>query len=279
MWSRNELPYFFGLSCLTRKPRQVVIAQPSFPLYEMHCRYENIPYEIWPLDKDFNYSLDLLPKLNDPSLLIFASPNNPCGNALKKTDLVTILSKNPQTLVLADEAYFEYNDPEEEYLDLLSRFDNLIILRTFSKTLAAAGIRIGYMVGAKAYIEQFHKLRLPFLINSFTIEAAKIFLEEKVCRDFVEKLVHHVVSEREKMSLALSQMRIDFVPSKANFFMLRFDSNEKAELVNQRLLKEGILARTIYKGPRLKGCLRLSIGTTEENELVLATLKAMRVDL
>ena len=95
------------ISCLTKKiTGNVIIAQPSFPLYEGHCQYDGIPYQIWPLNDDLEYDLSKLPEVTKNSLVIFASPNNPVGNIFPKKDLASLLSKYPDSIFMADEAYF-----------------------------------------------------------------------------------------------------------------------------------------------------------------------------
>jgi histidinol-phosphate/aromatic aminotransferase/cobyric acid decarboxylase-like protein len=158
------------MSTLTRAMKgKLVIARPSFPLYESHARGEGIAYETWDLDENLEYSLNKLPHMPTGSILIFASPNNPVGNVLEKKDLATLCAQHPQSLIIADEAYFEFAD--ESYTSLLEEHSNLLLLRTCSKTLGAAGLRLGYMLGAAPLIAELKKMRLPYLLNIFTIAA------------------------------------------------------------------------------------------------------------
>jgi len=265
-----------AISCLSRKIiGKVIIAQPSFPLYESHCQYDGIPYEIWPLSNDLEYDLSLLPQVPEHSLIIFASPNNPVGNALKKQDLQHLLEKHPTSIFLADEAYFEFAD--EQYTDLLSKHSNLIILRTCSKTLGAAGIRLGYIIAHQDYISIFKKLRLPYLLNQFTLVAAEVFLKDNSLHAFVEKNVNSTKKERDQLISALSEISKDsgftVKRSQANFFLMRWKDQKSCLHAYQQLIEEGILVRNISAGPGLEGCLRVTVGTSYENEAFIRAAK------
>jgi len=264
------------ISCLSRKIQgKVIIARPSFPLYESHCQYDGIPYEVWPLNDDLEYDLKKLPEVPKHSLIIFASPNNPVGNALSKNDLEHLLAEHPTSIFLADEAYFEFAD--EQYTDLLSKYSNLIILRTCSKTLGAAGIRLGYVIAHHDYISIFQKLRLPYLLNQFTLVAAEAFLTDTSLHEFVEKNVNQTKQERNNLIASLSQIaetsNFKVKDSQANFFLMKWNSQQECLDAYKQLVGEGILVRNISAGPGLEGCLRVTVGNTDENKAFLQAAK------
>ena len=145
---------------------KVIVARPSFMQYESHLMYSGQEYTAWELDEHLDYDLDKFPECPAGSLVIFASPNNPVGNVLELAQLEILLSENPDSMFIADEAYFEYAD--FVYTDLLKRFSNVIIVRTFSKTMNAAGIRLGYALGHPDIIKHLRKVRLPYILNRFT---------------------------------------------------------------------------------------------------------------
>lgn len=254
-------------------PGKVVIARPSFALYEGHCKYDGINYETWDLDENLEYSMEKLPELPAGSLVVFASPNNPVGNVLAKEDLITLLKENPETLFISDEAYFEFSkDPST---DLLKEYSNLMIIRTFSKTMGAAGVRLGYMIAAPEYINQVRKLMLPFLINQFSYIAAKQVLSNKSTLDGFQETVDMIIRERdmmhEKLSVIGKTKGFTSKESGANFLLLRWDNDEACQTAYKHLVESGILTRNVSKGPGLAGCLRLTMGTPEQNSRVLET--------
>lgn len=262
------------LNSFCRTSPQVVVARPSFPLYEMHLRYENIPYEAWLLNDELEYDLNLLPKMKAGSVLIIATPNNPVGNQLKLNDLETILQNHPETLVIADEAYLEYcNTPATP---LLEEYANLLIVRTFSKTFGAAAIRLGYLLGHESYIAQIKKLVLPFLINPFTEIAILTILEDANLLKEIKTQADATIQERERMfpELEILSKQASFLvkPSTSNFFLLKFKNQETCDHAYHQLLENKILVRNVSKGPNLAGCIRLTIGSPAENDQVLSCL-------
>lgn len=261
---------FMGV--LSRAMRgRMIIARPSFPLYESQCAVEGLSYEVWPLTETLDYDLRLLPQVPSGSLIIFASPNNPVGNTLAKADLDRMLREHKDSLIIADEAYFEFAD--EVYTDLLAKYANLVIVRTCSKTLGAAGLRLGYSLASKAITAELKKARLPFLLNHFTIAAAGEFLEPRFIETVVAQRVSDLRRERARVYAALQELAVQkgfFVkPSMANFFLVRWPTQERCLAAYQGLIKQGILVRNISGGRGLSGCLRISLGTTAQDDAML----------
>ncbi len=260
------------LSLFSRnKEAKVVVARPSFALYESHCRYDGIDYQAWPLNDDLQYDIDLMPELPKGSLVTFASPNNPVGNVLPKTQLKELLVRYPEVLFIADEAYFEF--ASEPYTSLLEDHSNLMLIRTFSKTLGAASLRLGYLVAAKEYIAQVRKMMLPYLVNRFTLVAAIEVLKDKDVLSQFLRTVEQTIEQRQYLKKNLDEFgckqSFKVVPSQANFLLLRYDSDEEKEKAYRYLISKGILLRDVSKGPGLSGCLRLTVGTEEENSAVI----------
>lgn len=253
----------------------MVCARPSFALYESHLNYEGIPYQAWPLNADLEYDVALLPELRPGSVVIFASPNNPVGNALPYTEFAKLLAAHPEVLFLADEAYFEYAD--RPYTDLLSQHSNVLLLRTFSKTLGAAGVRIGYILAHPALLAPLRKLRLPFLLNHFAIATAETILEDSATQAYLAKIKSNALAQRQLVDAELRRLgaRDGFKvkASEANFLLLRWPDNDLALAAYHKLIRAGILVRNVMGGPGLAGCLRVTIGSEAEN---LALLNAMR---
>ncbi len=250
------------------------IARPSFPHYEAHCLYEGIPFEPWLLTQELEYDLPALDGLADGSVVIFASPNNPVGNSLSSDQLAQLLSRHPQSLFIADEAYFEYLP--ENYGPLLASYSNLILVRTFSKTLAAAGVRIGYVVGSPIYLDQLRKVRPPFLLNAFQNICLDELLGNPATEKHIARVVAHTNAEKQKLTQWFESngpaKGFTAKESQANFFLLRWADPAKAQDAYQHLLKSGIQVRNVSQGPGLAGCLRVTIGTQSENQAFCTAL-------
>ncbi len=265
------------LSIFGPKASKVVLARPSFPLYESHCKGSGIPYEPWTLNSDLEYDLEGLPALPPRSLVLFASPNNPVGNILPRQTLRELLTKYPETLFIGDEAYLEF--ASEPYTELLREFSNLMLIRTFSKTMGAAGIRLGYLVAAPEYIHQVRKLMLPFLINRFTLAAVPLVLEDVTARNQFQGVIDMTITERDRLAKELSDLGTRFAfqvkNSQANFLLVRFSTQEACMAMYQHLVTSGILVRNISGGTQLTGCLRVTVGTPDENTRVIETFKSL----
>lgn len=257
-----------------RHPGRLVIARPSFPLYEAHAAYSGAEFTPWNLNADLEYDINMLPPLGAGSVVLFASPNNPVGNSLPSKDLKTLLQKYPDTLFFADEAYFEFSD--DTFTNLLADHHNLLIVRTFSKALGAAGLRLGYIMGSETLVQEIAKLRVPYMLNQFSLVAAKTVMESTEMREFFGRSVEQIKSERQRVYetvLPLSKKH-GFVtkPTQANFILLRWPSTAAANVVYQRLVERGVLIRNVSGAPGLAGCLRMTISTPDENKLFLKAL-------
>ncbi len=258
----------------SKKETRFILAKPSFPLYEMSCRYQGLPFESWNLNNELEYDTKLLPHLSPPSVVMFASPNNPVGNTLPYETLETLLKENPQTLFVADEAYYEFVD--RSYLDLLEKYPHLVILRTFSKAMGAAGIRLAYTLGSGGFIKELKKLALPFIINSFTEHAFSIALTEPNFAPMIQENVQLIIKEREKLGATLSRWASDktfkVYPSQANFFLLEETQPFYLEHLYNKLIEEKIQIRKI-RLPGQKGGFRVTVGTPEENKQLVEAMK------
>ncbi len=250
---------------------KVVVARPSFALYESHCSYEGIPFESWPLDSALEYDETLLPQLPNGSMVVFASPNNPVGNVLSVERLESLLIEYPNVLWVGDEAYCEFS--KDSYAPLLGNHSNLIIVRTFSKTLGAAGIRLGYVMASPIIIELLKKPRVPFLLNQFSIAAALEVFENADLENVFKKIIQNAISERTRVATNLKEVGLahgfQVKSSEANFVLVRWPSTEQSTRMYNALVAKGILVRNVAKAPGLAGCLRISIGTEQENNSLL----------
>jgi histidinol-phosphate aminotransferase len=200
-------------------------------------------------------------------MLWLCSPNNPTGNSIAQEILVA-LCQAFQGLVVVDEAYADFSS-QESAVGLLTRFEHLVVLQTLSKAWGMAGIRLGIAMGDPELIALLHKIKPPYNVNSLTQAAAGAALDHEA---LMVQQVTILRQERDKLAAALQCLEnvIKVWPSEANFLLIRF---EDAEAVFQYLLARGIVVRNRSRVPMLEQCLRITVGTPEENSILLAALE------
>ena len=218
-----------------------------------------------------SYDLEALLKARKESqapLTIVCSPNNPTGTSLAPDD-VERLCREGDGLVVIDEAYHEFAG--RTVVPLLDRHPNLVVLRTFSKAMALAGLRVGYLLASPGLVREVDKARLPYNLDFFAQAAAIAALEEK---DVLARRVHRLVAERERLLARLGDLPgVRAWRSDANFFLLEcLAADPKAVFAG--LLRRGVLVRDVTSYPMLSRCLRVSVGSERENDALLHALGA-----
>lgn len=237
----------------------VAIADPSGPGAPESLR----------MTSGFRYDVeDLLAtrRACEASITIVCSPNNPTGTSLSLAD-VERLCREDDSLVVIDEAYHEFSG--ETVVPLLERHPNLVVLRTFSKAMALAGLRVGYLLASPELVREVDKARLPYNLNFFSQMAAIAALEEK---DVLATSVRRLVAERERLLARLADVPgVRAWPSDANFFLLEcLSADPKAVFAS--MLRRGVLVRDVTSYPMLGRCLRVSVGNEDENDAFLHAL-------
>jgi histidinol-phosphate aminotransferase len=204
----------------------------------------------------------------DIDIVMLASPNNPTGDTLSE-DFVLALLDASDAVVLIDQAYVEFADARFDMTRHLERHANLVLLRTFSKAWALAGVRLGYLLASEAVVGELCKVRQPYSVDAFSALAGRAAL---AASQEVAACVRESVAERGRVAAALAALPGATVfASEANFILFRI---EGAHSIWQRLYDEdGILLRDFSAAPRLTDCLRVSIGTPRENDELIAALR------
>jgi histidinol-phosphate aminotransferase len=248
----------------------VIICQPTFTIYNLLASgLGRKPSSVF-LNQDMTYNSDQIldtSRQYPKSLLILCSPNNPTGTALTEEMAWKILETHTGFVIL-DQAYVEFGGFNA--LPLLKEYPNLIITRTFSKACSGAGLRLGYMLGAPEVLLELNKIKLPYNINFFSLHAAQMILSH---RKKIEQTVAYIKAEREKVFAALKSLPLENVyPSAANFICVRCSS--KNALFEYMRDKGDILLRDVSSYPLLENCLRISIGTAQENEKMIDCMKS-----
>lgn len=265
----NELSYLLGL-CVIRKGTPVVLPRPMFSLYEKVARlYDASLVQVGPRD-DFSFDADALVvavRSHRPALTVIATPNNPTGMAMRYEELRAVVAAAPG-IVVVDEAYAEFNS-EPSATGLLTEHTNLLVMRTFSKAMGLAGLRLGYLLGRSELVHELRKARLPFVVDPLAEEAAMLLLEHP---EVLRRRVDELSASRAYLQQILAALPgVQVVPSQANFVIFRAPV-EPAELMT-RLADAGILIRDMGGYPELRGFVRVNAGTPSENRTFLAALK------
>jgi histidinol-phosphate aminotransferase len=245
---------------------QILTVRPGFSIYKRVSSIMNIKVKEVPLKHDFRYDGDdILEKSKDVKMIILCSPNNSTGTVLKTKDIERI-AQNFQGMVAVDEAYYEFHKKTAQ--KLIKKFNNLVILRTFSKALGLASIRLGYLLGGDEMVKILSKAKLPFSLGIFQQAAGEVILEKK---EFIKQRVSRIIKERDWLFGELKKIKgIHPIPSHANFIL--FESQKFSGKDLYRILFEsGVLVRT-FDDPDLKNMVRVTVGTHEENELFLEKL-------
>jgi histidinol-phosphate aminotransferase len=208
-------------------------------------------------------------QLHRPDVVFLCSPNNPTGNSNSAEEVIAICEASP-ALVILDEAYVEFSG--RGHLRLVEECDNLVITRSFSKSWRLAGARIGYLVAPPRIIDEVQKVRLPYHFSALSQATVLTALNHA---DEIMGTIETIAFERTKMYDELTSLRgVTPFPSEANFILFRCDGRPATE-VWQDLLDKGILLRDFSETPGCENCLRVSVGTHEENEKFLEALSTL----
>jgi len=254
-------------------PGKVILsAEPGFVMYQMIATFCGMKYVGVPLDKtDFSLDMPAMLQAMDefhPSVVFLAYPNNPTGNLYSEQDVRRIIEAAPG-LVVVDEAYAPFTD--STFMSALGEYDNLLVMRTVSK-MGLAGLRLGLLAGPEAWLSEFEKLRLPYNINTLTQKSAAFALEHQ---DVFDQQTQIIREQRERMLSALDGLTgLTVYPSQANFILVR-TAKDQAKKIHTGLKEEGILIKLMAGAVVLEDCLRITIGTEEENSQVIQALKKL----
>ena len=246
------------------------IFPPTYGMYSVSAAINNVEVIELSVENDFQLpSFDSIKdQLRSGGLLFICSPNNPTGNVISKKAIQN-MADNFSGLVVVDEAYIDFS-AEKSTLSLLNETPNLVVLQTFSKAWGLAGLRVGMAFASEEIISILNKIKPPYNINTLSQkEALKALTRSSVTEDQIES----IKKEREKLSVELKQLDnvVQVFPSEANFILVEF---ENSEALFNTLIEKGIIVRNRSK--LVKGCIRITVGTPEENTLLLNTLKEMK---
>ena len=260
-----DLPY----RCFCRPGIDNVVAiEPTYGMYKVCADINDTEYRPVLLDENYNVSASrILEACDDNTKIVWlCSPNNPTGNNLNREEIEAIL-QNFDGIVIVDEAYSDFSNAKPFRHDL-AKYPNLIVLNTLSKAWGCAAIRLGMAFASKEIIQLFNKVKYPYNVNLLTQKQAMQILSDPVS---VTKWVKILVEERELMVSAFRKLPIceKVYPSNANFFLAKVTD---AQTIYDYLIDKGIVVRNRNKVQLCGNCLRITIGTREENSKLLSAL-------
>jgi len=266
----DELIQIIALA-VAQSDKTILAPEPGFVMYKIIADTVGAKYIGVNLDRD-DFSLDSETMLSaiekhQPALVFLAYPNNPTGNLFDEDVISKIIHAAPG-LVVVDEAYSAFS--KKSFMQRVGEFDNLLVMRTLSKS-GLAGLRLGILVGPAMWLTQLDKLRLPYNINTLSQKIAELILSYD---DILQRQAEIICTSRSKLFKQLKGIEgISPWQSSANFILFK-SLNKSADVVYAGLIEQGILIKNVSgSSPALKDCLRVTVGTDDENEAFVAALK------
>jgi histidinol-phosphate aminotransferase len=253
------------------KTDATLILEPTYGMYRVAADVNNVHVDSCLLTDEFQIDVQAVRQSTkqNTKVIFCCSPNNPTGNLLNRADILN-LCEHSSAIVVADEAYADFAEGES-LVSAVERFPNLVVLRTLSKAWGLAAIRLGYAIAHPQIVSYLMKVKSPYNINILTSTEALKALDNT---QHVEKSVTAVRTERKRLADVLSSFRFveKVYPSDANFLLVRCSD---ARSLYQKLAQRGIIIRDRSSEPKLANCIRISVGTPEQNTLLLNAMKEL----
>ena len=254
------------VAVFTGKTGRVMVPSPTFSMYRITSLV--LGKEVVETELDGNFDIDIADaagkiRSEDPDVIFLATPNNPTGNSFSEDRVLEIVERSAGVVVV-DEAYFDFSG--KSYVPRIEKHENLMVMRTMSKT-GFAGARLGMLFAEPGLANEVNKARMPYNINSFSQAVMSLALERP---EAVREKVDLVLAERKRLGAELRRLDgIRVYPTDANFFLVEVAD---AGFVFGELLKKDVLVRRFEAPARLRNCLRITVGTREENDRLLSAL-------
>ena len=272
-----------GIDLLTRafcRPGEdkIIYMPPTYGMYKIAAETNNVDALPVPLESDWSLNVEgILKKVSSSKLIYLCSPNNPTGSLLKKAEICKIIeAATGQALIVVDEAYVEFT-PESSMVSLLSKYPNLVVMRTLSKAFGLAGLRCGFLLASPEIIQVLQKVSAPYPIPGPVVDIASQALSKKGL-EFMMRGVETLTKDRDKLSDILKDFSFvrRLYPGSANFILFQV---EDADGVMRFLMERGVIIRNQSKQIGLDNTLRVSVGTEVEIDKFYQTMKAYEASL
>lgn len=247
--------------------KPILFPDITYSFYDVWCNLYNIPYECVPLDDEFKIKKEDFFKENGG--VVITNPNAPTGRYMELSELEEIIQNNKDVIVIVDEAYIDFGGTSA--VSLLQKYDNLVIVQTFSKSRALAGIRVGYAICSEELVGYLEAVKNSF--NSYTLNSLSQVIATASAKDreYFNECTQKIINTRERVVSELSKLGFNTIPSKSNFIFTT-NPNVKAEFIFEELKKKNIFVR-YFKKPRISEYLRITIGTDDEMNSLINELK------
>ena len=250
----------------------VVAIEPTYGMYKVSADVNNIEYRKVMLDENFQLDAEKLLSASDRNtkVIFLCSPNNPTGNLLNRSEMQKVI-EGFSGIVIIDEAYVDFSN-ELSWLNELDKYPNIIVLHTFSKAWGLASLRCGMAFASEEIIGFFNKVKYPY--NLSTLVQHTILAQLDAGNENINYWIKEILNEREDLSLALEMLPIveKVYHSDANFLLVRVND---ANGIYKKLVDKGIIVRNRNSVSLCGNCLRITVGTVEENEILLDSLKML----
>ena len=258
------------LTCFNGE-KPVLFPDITYSFYPVWADLFQIPYVRPALDE--NFCIKKEDYFTENGGIVIANPNAPTSIAMPLSDIEEIIAKNPDSVVIIDEAYVDFGG--ESALPLLEKYENLLVVQTFSKSRSMAGMRIGFAIGNKELIDAMYAVRNSY--NSYTMNMPSILCGVEAVKDraYFEKTTKEIIKTREDVTEKLTKLGFKVLPSSANFVFAAHESVPAEELF--LMLREKNIYVRYFKSPRINNYLRITIGTPEQMEILLAEMRSYLV--
>ncbi len=267
--SDEAIDLLYRIFCKPGSDNVVAIA-PTYGMYKVAAFINDIEYREVQLEPDFSLSVSKILSQVDKNtkLLFLCSPNNPTGNRFVTKDILFLL-ENFSGIVVVDEAYIDFSEGES-LISLIGKYDNLVILQTLSKAFGLAGLRVGLAFAESDIIGFFNNVKYPYNIN---VESQRLAAD--VLRQGVKGQISEIVKQREELSEVLKMLPVvkNVWNSEANFLLVKF---ENPNMIYNELCARGVVVRNRSSVKGCEGCLRITVGTPQENKIVIDLLKSYK---
>ena len=269
--SDEAIDLLFRIFCNPKEDNVVAIA-PTYGMYKVCADINEVEYRSVLLDENFALNAEQLLNATDQhtKMNFLCTPNNPSGNDLDRDEIIKVIN-GFQGIVVIDEAYSDFSKQKPFRLDLM-KYENIVVLNTFSKAWGCAGIRLGMAFAGSEIIDLFNKVKYPYNINLLTQHQAFDALKR---RYDVDKWVGVLMYERNQLAASFKELPFcrKVYPTDANFFLVKVDD---ADVIYKYLVSCGIIVRNRSRVELCGNCLRITVGTTQENNQLLSALRSYK---